>query len=402
MTSAVAPAASRVRVPATVWALGVVSLFTDISSEIISTLLPIYLVVGMGVSTTALGLLEGFSVAVATVVKFAAGSLSDRVSRPKWLAVAGYGLAALSKPIFPLSAAVEGVAAAKALDRIGKGIRAAPRDAIVVAVTPRPILGRAFGLRKSLDTVGGFVGPLLAIGLMILLSDDVRAVFWVASIPALLSVVVLIFFVKAPPKPQGKSREPPKLSQAVRLSPGTWIVIAVATLIGGARFSEAFLVLKSVDVGVPLALAPVAIIVLHIVFGLAAYPVGILSDRTGRKGLLALSLVFLAVADIALALSQSKLLFFTGVVMWGLHMGFSQGLLTALVAEAAPEQLRGTAFGVFSLATGLIAVVGNGLAGLLWETQGSAATFWLGATVSLLCAAVVYVWSRRGSGFNAD
>lgn len=386
-----APAISR-----TVWVLGFVSLLMDISTEIIQTLLPLFLVAGLGASAAVVGLVEGFAVAVATAVKFVSGYVSDRVARPKWLAVAGYGLAAASKLIFPLSASVEGVLAAKGLDRIGKGVRTAPRDALVAAVTPPAIRGRAFGLRKSLDTVGGFIGPLLAIGLMLLLAGDVRSVFWVASIPAIAAVALLVFGVSDPPRPQTPDKRPPSLKGALKLSPAVWTVIGFATLLGAARFSEAFLLLRGLDVGIAPAFAPAAIVVLHLVFGLAAFPVGALSDRAGRKGLLALSLLFLAAADLVLAFLGTVPAFFAGVALWGLHMGFSQGLLAALVADAAPPHLRGSAFGAFSLATGVVALIGNTAAGLLWDRYGPEATFAAGAVLSLACAAVVGAWAMRG------
>lgn len=391
----------RTPIPRVVWVLGFVSLLMDISSEIIQTLLPVYLVVGLGASVMLIGLIEGVSVAIATAVKFVAGFLSDRIGRPKWLAVAGYGLAAVSKPIFPMAASVEGVLLAKGVDRIGKGIRTAPRDALIAAVTPQAMLGRAYGLRKSLDTVGGFVGPLLAIALMALLANDIRTVFWIASVPALLAVVLLVFGVSDPPAPEGAAKRPPSLKGALGLDAATWSMIALTAVIGLARFSESFLVLKGLDVGLPQALAPAAIILLHLVFGLAAFPVGALSDRVGRPWLIVLSLVFLAAADVCLATAQSPVVFYIGVALWGLHMGFSQGLLMTLIADVAPPHLRGSAFGLFALIAGVIALLGNLAAGALWDSMGPQATFTAGAIVSLVCAGIVVLWTLKGRAKTA-
>lgn len=389
---------TRNSIPRTVWVLGFVSLLMDVSSEMIQTLLPIYMVVSLGASAALIGLVEGFSAAVATAVKFGAGFVSDRVSRPKWLAVAGYGLAALSKPIFPLAASVEGVLIAKGVDRIGKGVRTAPRDALVAAVTPKEIRGRAYGLRKSLDTVGGFVGPLLAIGLMALLADDIKQVFWLASIPAFAAIAMLVFGVSDPPRGDEAGKAPPSLKGAIKLDAATWTMIVLTAVIGLARFSESFLVMKGLDVGVPETYAPAAIILLHVVFGLAAFPVGALSDRIGRSSLLLASLVFLAAADVVLAASSAPIAYYVGVALWGLHMGFSQGLLMTLIADAAPAHLRGSAFGLFSLISGLIALVGNIAAGLLWDSYGPQATFTVGAALSVLCAGGVAGWMARRRG----
>jgi len=388
------------QIPRTVWVLGLVSLLMDVSSEMIQTLLPLYLVVGLGASALMLGVVEGFSVVVATVVKFFSGYVSDRISRPKWLAVAGYGLAAISKPIFPLTGSVEGVLLAKGVDRIGKGIRTAPRDALVAAVTPEAIRGRAFGLRKSLDTVGGFAGPLLAIALMALLANDIKTVFWLASIPAGLAVLLLVIGV-SDPEPASKAKKPPSLKGAMGLNAATWTMIALTAVIGLSRFSEGFLLLKGLEVGVPATFAPAAIVLLHLVFGLAAFPVGVLSDRIGRTRLLVLSLVFLAVGDVVLATASSMVPFYVGVALWGLHMGFSQGLLMTLIADVAPAHLRGSAFGLFALISGVIALLGNVTAGLLWDGLGSQATFYAGAALSLFSALAISVWIMRLKGASA-
>ncbi|GLK82049.1 MFS transporter [Ancylobacter defluvii] len=377
MPASQAPMAAGTRppIPATVWVLGLVSLAMDISSEMVQTLLPIYLVTELAASALAIGFIEGLAVAVAMVTRLFSGVVSDWTSKRKPLAVLGYGLGAVSKPMIPLAGSLGWIVAAKALDRIGKGIRGAPRDALIADTTPPEIRGAAFGLRKSLDTVGGFVGPLVAIGLMLATGGDILTVFWIATIPAFLAVALLVVGISEPAQPAAPAKERPRLAAAGRLNRTTWAMIAVACLFTMARFSEAFLLLKSQEVGLATAWVPITMVVMHAVYGLAAYPVGRLSDRTGRMGPLAISLVLLLAADLVLAQAGTLLPFFAGIVLWGLHMGFSQGILATLIADAAPAQLKATAFGVFNLMTGLTVLMGNIAAGWLWQAHGSSATF---------------------------
>ncbi|MBS7545351.1 MFS transporter [Ancylobacter oerskovii] len=387
--SSPAAAAPRAKppIPATVWVLGVVSLAMDISSEMVQTLLPIYLVTELAASALAIGFIEGLAVAIAMVTRLFSGLISDWTGKRKPLAVLGYGLGALSKPMIPLASSLGWIVAAKALDRVGKGIRGAPRDALIADTVPAEIRGAAFGLRKSLDTVGGFVGPLVAIGLMLATSGDILTVFWIATLPAFLAVALLIFGIREPAQPPGKAKDRPRLTEAGRLNPGTWAVIAAACVFTMARFSEAFLLLKSQEVGLAAAWVPITMVVMHVVYGLAAYPVGRLSDRTGRMAPLAVSLVLLLAADLVLAQAGSLPAFFAGIVLWGLHMGFSQGILATLIADAAPARLKATAFGVFNLMTGLTVLVGNVAAGWLWQAHGSSATFLAGAGLSVVALA---------------
>nr|WP_077959681.1 MFS transporter [Ensifer adhaerens] len=383
MTLASQRSRSAPSIPGTVWLLGFVSMLMDISSEMVQTLLPLYLVSGLGASAAMVGLIEGLSVAVATVTKFFSGAFSDLTRNRKHLATFGYGLAALSKPLIPLADSLTMVAGAKFLDRVGKGIRGAPRDALIADVTPPEIRGASFGLRKSLDTVGGFVGPLVAIGLMLLTGGSFTTVFWIAVIPAFLAVFLLAAAVREPKAAEeGKRKTGPSLKDIALLTPAIWLVVAVASVLTLARFSEAFLLLRAGDVGFSIAWIPITMVVMHLVYGLAAYPVGILSDRVGRRGLLAVSLVFLVAADLLLATTDSIGLFLVAIVLWGLHMGFSQGILATLVADTAPANLRGSAFGLFNLTTGAAVVVANLAAGLLWDGYGAAATFVMGAIVS--------------------
>lgn len=370
-------------IPRTVWILGIVSLLMDVSSEMVQTLLPFYLVSGLGASAVFVGFVEGLSVAIATVTKLFSGILADRMAQRKPLAVLGYGLGAVSKLLFPLATSTGWIVAAKAVDRVGKGIRGTPRDALIADVTPPELRGASFGLRKSLDTVGGFVGPLVAIGLMILFAGDVLTIYWIAVIPAFLAVLLLIVGVREPKAPfAAKGGGLPRLADIVRLNGAVWMVIGAAALLTLARFSEAFLLLKSQEAGFAPAWIPLTMVIMHAVYGLTAYPVGRLSDRIGRSGLLVASLFVLVFAYGTLAYAATVPLFIAGIVLWGLHMGLSQGLLATLIADTAPKHLKGTAFGVFNLMTGIVVLFGNVAAGWIWDNHGSGATFLTGAVLS--------------------
>ncbi|ARC37813.1 MFS transporter [Paracoccus yeei] len=382
----------RPPIPATVWMLGFVSLLMDVSSEMINALLPLYLAGGLGASALAIGFIEGLSVAIATVTKFLSGVLADLSRRAKPLAVLGYGLGALSRLIFPWAASLDQIVLAKAMDRVGKGIRGTPRDAIIAAVSPPEIRGASFGLRKSLDTVGGFVGPLVAVAAMIALAGDIRSVFWIAAIPATMCMVFLVFCVQEPAGNHSGKRSKFRLRDAFRLTPAVWAVIGLASVIMLARFSEAFVLLKALEAGFTAAWVPLSLVIMHAAYGLTAYPVGRLSDRIGTSGLLVWSLGFLVAAHVTLAFAGSVWVYVLGTVLWGLHMGFSQGLLGAMIAASTPDDLKGSAFGTFNLVTGVIVLVGNTLAGWLWRSMGSEIPFLVGAALSLL--AMVFIAAR--------
>lgn len=398
--SAKEPAFSRLKqIPSSVWALGFVSLLMDFSSEMIHALLPVYLVGALGASMTQIGLIEGVAEATASFVKVFSGALSDWFGQRKLLALIGYGLAALTKPIFPLSPDVVWVASARFLDRVGKGLRGAPRDALVADVTPPPLRGAAFGLRQSLDTVGAFLGPAVAVALMWQTVDDIRAVFWAATIPAGLAVLVLALGVAEPAetRPRRPARFPLHIGELQSLGGAFWLVVAVATLFSLARFSEAFLVLKAQSAGLPAMLAPLVLVAMNVVYALAAYPVGVFSDRGDRIAPLAAGMVALIAADGVLAGGDNLPMVALGVALWGLHMGLTQGLLAALVADAAPATLRGTAFGVFNLATGAALLVASWTAGVLWDREGDYAAFSAGGFCALAALAGLLAL-RRGLG----
>lgn len=381
MTIAAKTASQLRAIPAGVWALGFVSMLMDVSSEMIHALLPIYLVTVLGTSTLTVGIIEGIAEATALVTKVFSGALSDWLGKRKFLAALGYGLAAFTKPIFPLAPTVGWLVAARFIDRIGKGIRGAPRDALVADLTPADLRGASFGLRQSLDTVGAFLGPLLAIGLMLWTANSFTFVFWAAVIPAFLSLFLILFAVREPERPANlrQIKNPISRAELGRLGSAYWWVVAVATVFTLARFSEAFLLLKAQSVGLAIALVPAVFVLMNLIYALAAYPAGVLSDRIDRSTVLIVGLVVLIAADVTLALAQSIPGVALGVIAWGLHMGFTQGLLATLVADTAPPELRGTAFGVFNLAGGAAVLAASIIAGALWDAVGPKGTFLAGA-----------------------
>jgi len=379
------PAAGSARIPRGVWVLGWVSLFMDVSSEMIHSLLPVFMVTGLGASAFAVGLVEGIAEATALIVRVFSGTLSDVLGKRKPLAVAGYGLGALSKPLFALAVSVQWVFVARFMDRIGKGIRGSPRDALIADLTSPEIRGAAYGVRQSLDTIGAFLGPLAAIALMLLFAGDFRAVFWFAVIPAVISVALLVFGVHEAERAQGVGAvRPPLRLDAVRTLPQAywWVVIAggVFTL---ARFSEAFLLLRAQQQGLPDAYAPLVLVLMNLVFALTAYPMGKLADSVNPMRLLAAGLAVLVAADVLLAVSPGLATTALGVALWGLHMGMTQGVLAALVAASAPEALRGTAFGVFYLVSGVAMLIASVLAGFVWDSFGAPVTFFSGAAFAV-------------------
>ena len=387
-------------VPAGVWALGFVSMLMDISSEMIHALLPVYLVTVLGTSTLTVGIIEGIAEATAAIIKFFSGAFSDWLGKRKGLAALGYGLAAFTKPVFPLAPTVSWLIAARFIDRVGKGIRGAPRDALIADLSPPDIRGASFGLRQSLDTVGAFLGPLLAIVFMWLTANSFTAVFWIAVLPAFLSFALIVFAVREPARPAGLRtvRAPLSRAELARLDAAYWWVVAVATVFTLARFSEAFLILRAQSAGLPIMLVPAVLVLMNVVYALAAYPAGVLSDRIDRRTVLIAGLVVLVVADIVLALASGVVGVACGVILWGLHMGLTQGLLATLVADTAPAELRGTAYGMFNLLTGLALLAASIIAGALWDMTGPGGTFLAGAAFTGLAIAGLLTVRRPNPG----
>ena len=388
----------RPPIPKAIWALGFVSLLMDVSSELVHSLLPMFMVTVLGASGLVVGFIEGLAEATALIVKVFSGVLSDVMRKRKPLAVFGYSLGALAKPLFALASTLDMVLTARLIDRVGKGLRGAPRDALVADIAPPAVRGAAFGLRQSLDTVGAAIGPLLAVGLMLLWANDFRAVFWVAIVPGVLAVALLVFGVQEPARVAAgsdvRSINPLRREHLRRLQRGYWWVVALGAVFTLARFSEAFLVLRFAQAGLPLAATPLVLVGMNIVYAVAAFPCGRLADRVDRRWLLAGGLLVLIAADVALAQDASWPALIAGIALWGLHMAMTQGLLAAMVADTAPPDLRGTAFGLFNLMSGVALLLASVLAGALWDTRGAAATFYSGAAI---CVAALLLMAWRAA-----
>ena len=397
----------RGKIPAGIWAIGFVSLFMDASSELVHALLPA-LYLSLGVSMATVGIIEGIAEATAAITKVFSGAISDWLGKRKLLTVIGYGLAALTKPLFPLANSVGLLFAARFIDRVGKGIRGAPRDALIADITPENVRGAAYGLRQSLDAAGGFIGPILAISLMALLSNDIRLSLWFAVIPAVLCMVFLVFGVKEPAnipaaRNGGKKKGLPlNRADLGQLDGRYWLVVIIGTLFSLARFSVAFLALRAMELGLPVGLSPVVLILMGVVFSLSSYPVGVLADRMDRGKLLALGFVALIVAELMLGSTRNYLVALGGIAVWGMHLGLTQGLLSTLVADSAPDHLRGTAFGVFNLANGIALLLASTVAGVLWQMLGAAATFFVGAGFATIALVLLLIalrsrhWKQTG------
>ncbi|MBI9085364.1 MAG: MFS transporter [Desulfobacterales bacterium] len=385
--------------PKGIWALGFVSMFMDISSELIHSLLPVFMASVLGVSMATIGIVEGIGEATAAITKVFSGAISDYLGKRKLLAVIGYGLAAVTKPIFPLANTIGWVFAARFIDRVGKGIRGAPRDALVADIAPRQMRGAAYGLRQSLDSVGAFIGPLIAVAFMAWLANDIRTVLWVAVVPAFIAVGLLVFGVHEPQRPDSGSgvRIPVTLMDAKGLPSRYWLVVALGAVFTLARFSEAFLVLRAHDVGLSLGAVPLVLIVMNVVYTATAYPAGVATDRFSQWKMLMAGLVMLIAADVVLAAAGSPLVVFVGAAFWGLHMGLTQGLFAKLVADTAPAALRGTAFGIFNLVGGAALLLASVLAGALWSAFGASTAFLTGAAFAAL--ALLGLIAYRIEGF---
>ena len=357
----------------------------DVSSEMIHSLLPIFLVGTLGVSTFAVGALEGFAESTAMVIKVFSGVISDWIGKRKALAMFGYSLSALTKPLFPLATSFGTAAFARLTDRVGKGLRGAPRDALIAEFSSPEVRGAAYGLRQSLDTIGAFTGPLVAVILMFMWNNNIRGVFWIASIPAVMAVVMLQLGVKEPQLNLAEKRSNPiTRAKLARLSRSFWVVVAVSSLFSLARFSEAFLVLRTQVDHVPVALVPLVMVLMNVIYAATAYPFGKLSDRVSHRALLAIGLAVLVLSDVLLASSLGLVGLGAGIALWGVHMGMTQGLFSAIVSTHAPADVRGTAFGVFSLANGVALLLSSTIAGALWSGIGHSSTFVIGAIFAAL------------------
>lgn len=386
------------RLPAGVWLLGTASLFMDVSSELVHSLLPVFMAGVLGASVLTIGIIEGVAEATVAVTKVFSGALSDYLRHRKWIVVFGYALTAFTKPLFPLAQSVAWVFSARFIDRIGKGIRGAPRDALIADITPPELRGAAYGLRQALDSAGAVIGPLLAVGFMIWLVDDIRAVLWVAVIPAFIAVSLLLFLRE--PGELAPAATPPRWSAAgaMMLPARYWIIVALGGVFTLARFSEAFLILRAQDVGLALGQVPWVLVIMSLSYALFAYPAGVAADRVNHRTVLLAGIAPLIAADLVLASAQSALPVWFGCALWGLHLAMTQGLFAKLVADAAPQHLRGTAFGIFNLAAGVALLLASVIAGMLWTVYGPALTFWAGAGFAVLAGfGVPFVRTARQS-----
>jgi MFS family permease len=392
---------SAARIPRTVIALGLVSFFMDVSSEIVHGLLPVFMITTLGLSVAMVGLIDGIAESTAAITKVFSGYVSDRMGRRKPLILFGYGLSALTKPLFALAGGAGPILGARFADRVGKGIRGAPRDALITDLTPPEVRGRAFGLRQAMDTAGAFTGPLLAMGLMALFAGNMRAVFWVAVIPGALAVARVLFGVEdrgAGDQGSRVAKAPPiRLADIGRFSRSYWGVALLGVVFTLARFSEGFLVLKAHADGLPLLLTPLVLVAMNIVYSVGAYPAGVLSDRMRPEGLLLAGLAALIAADVALSFGQGLATTFIGIGLWGVHMALTQGLLSKLVADHAPADLRGSAFGLFNLLSGVAMLVASVIAGLVWQSYGAPATFITGGGFAVLAAVLVLIQRKRSA-----
>ena len=386
----------RVSIPRGVWVLGFVSLLMDTSSELIHALLPLYMVDTLGASVLVVGFIEGIAEAIALIVKVFSGYWSDVFRRRKPAVLLGYGLAAVSKLAFPLAPSLGFVVAGRFVDRVGKGIRGAPRDAMVADLTPAAVRGAAFGLRQALDTVGAIAGPLLAVAAIAYFGGNFRAAFWVAFVPAAACVALLVVGVHEPDAATAKSAgKRVAWRDAARLGQPFFIVTAIASALTLARFSEAFLVLRAQDVGMGATGAPWVMVAMSLVYAIFAYPAGRLADRGHATLLLSTGLAVLVASDVVLGFAGAARGALAGAALWGLHMALTQGLLAALVAATAPSDLRGTAFGVFNLASGLALLVASALAGFLWQSVGPSATFFAGAAITAAAWGALILYRAR-------
>jgi len=393
---------TRPKIPASVWALGFVSLFTDIGSEMVHSLLPVLLAGTLGASALTIGLIEGAAESLVLITKVFSGYLSDAFGKRKPLVLLGYGLAAAVKPLFPLAGSVGTIVTARLLDRFGKGIRGAPRDALIADITPQEVRGAAFGLRQSMDSIGAVIGPLLAVGLMAVFLGNIDAVLWFAVVPGVIAVGLIVFVVREPAHVERRARLPISRAGLASLGKPFWMVVVVGGLLSLARFSEAFLILRGAQLGLSNTFVPLVLVIMSVVYTASAWPVGILSDRWSRRGLFAAGVFVLVLADGVFAVASGPLGVFVGAGLWGLHLGMTQGLLSTMVADTTPAAWRGTGFGVYSLVSGIALLVASVAAGALWDLQGAQTTFVVGGVFALLSVVALPLLGKAGHAVSVD
>ncbi len=385
--------------PATVWILGIASLLNDVSTEIIHSVLPLYMVTALGASFIAVGLLEGTAEALASVLKVGAGGLSDLLGKRKALVVSGYALSTLVKGCYALAGDMTMVMIARLGDRVGKGIRVGPRDALVADSTSPEQRGAAYGLRQSLDTVGAVIGPGLSFVLLSLWHMDYKNIFAIAIVPGIIAVLLLLIGVREPEKRESKSDDK-KLHKDLlkRLSPAYWSLVVVSFLFNLGNSSDAFILLKGKEAGLALGMVPLMLVVMNVFYAACAYPAGKLSDKLGRVAMLRVGLLFYALVYLGFAFCNTQWQVWTLMALYGVQLGLTQGTLLALVSDVTDADTRGTAFGMISLVTGLALLPASLIAGFLWQNVGSWATFGAGTVCSVVALIVFSIWYRPEAG----
>ncbi len=381
--------AIKIRIPRTVWVLGFVSLLMDISSEMIHALLPLFMAGTLGASAIWIGLVEGIGEGTALIAKVFSGVVADRFGHKKRLVFAGYFLGVISKPVFALAGSMPVVLAARFFDRIGKGLRGAPRDAIVADVTDESIRGAAYGLRQSLDAAGAFVGPLLATLLLLLWTEDLRSIFWIALIPGAACLALILFGVEDNVTPTVNTKRIAWKDLKSVMTPAFVQLVILGTLFSLARFSNAFIVLRAAAIGIEHAWIPMAVVLMNITFSLSSYPFGKLADKLNPMKLLALGMVLLALANLLFAYAENYRILAAGIVLFGMHLGATQGIFSTIISEIAPSEVRATAFGIFNFFSGLALLASGLVAGSLWEYMGAQYCFGGGVVFALITLSLI-------------
>ena len=383
----------RPPIPRNVWILGFISLFMDLSSEIYHALLPAFITIALGLPATALGAIDGIAEATANFSKLFSGRFSDRSLKRKPWVMAGYGIAAVSKPLFPLAASAPAVMTARFFDRIGKGIRGAPRDAMLADESPPEIRGRAFGLRQTLDTIGALAAPLVAIGLMALFAGNIRSVFWIAIIPAAISFLLAALALREPEQHLAPLKRSPFFAGFRDLNKDTKRLLQVGFLFTLARFSESFLILKGIEVGLSGALSPLTLAMFNLAFVVLAYPAGALSDKMSPRAIIMVGIIVLIAGNLIFATTSGFSGLTLGAILWGAHMAMTQGIFSRMIADSAPEHLRATSFGAFWFVTGFATILASLGAGWLWDREGSSAVFLMSAAIAAAAFAMLSLLS---------
>lgn len=355
-------------------------------------LLPAFLVGVLGASATSLGLIEGVAEGTSALLKLVAGRVADKTGRLKGLTTLGYTISGIAKPLVALATLPWHVLGVRFSDRVGKGIRSAPRDALLAASATEETMGRAFGVHRAMDTAGAMLGPLVAFAILALAPGEYRLVFGLAAIPALLSVFVLIAFVRDRRPESLPANADPSLAGAGQLGGKFWKLLAIVAVFSLGNSSDAFALLRAQDLGVPAALLPILWFGFNSLYTAVAWRSGGWSDRVGRRRVLVVGLLIYAASYAAFAAAGNVLQVVGAFALYGLYYGFTEGVLRAAIADAVPSNRRGTAYGVYYAVTGGLALVASLGAGWLWDVYGPAVPFGMGAGLALVAALMATVW----------